>query len=92
MESYAGIALWLFGLLRPRVPRMLTLQSGDLDDKVAGGKIPQWLWRKIHTNPHRIVAISEYLANRARRMGIAEKKIIVAIKDAGKNIARLGKG
>lgn len=73
MESYAGIALWIFGILRPKTKRILTLQSGDLDQK----KIPRWLWRRIHQSPTVITAISGYLADRAIRLGAAKDRVRV---------------
>ncbi len=64
MESYAGIALWLLSIVRPSIKRLLTLQSGDLDEK-AGKSIPQFLWKLIHTSPHHVTAISQFLRERA---------------------------
>ncbi len=72
MESYAGMALWVYkiviGLMGPISPTMLTLQSGDLDDKAAAGTIPAWLWKRIHTAPDQVTAISHFLAERAARL------------------------
>ncbi|OGL72361.1 hypothetical protein A3F28_00765 [Candidatus Uhrbacteria bacterium RIFCSPHIGHO2_12_FULL_57_11] len=73
MESYAGVALWLFGIFRPRTKRILTLQSGDLDQK----KIPSWLWRRIHASPSLVTAISGYLAERAVRIGQPRERVRV---------------
>jgi glycosyltransferase involved in cell wall biosynthesis len=77
MESYAGIALWVFGLLKPRVARILTLQSGDLDSVEKQQRIPHWLWKKIHTTPHKVTAISHFLAARAERLGAGSESISV---------------
>lgn len=77
MESYAGIALWVFGLLRPRVRRVLTLQSGDLDSDKKQRRIPGWLWRRIHTSPDRVTAISGFLATRAVRLGADPARVSV---------------
>ncbi|MEK7072842.1 MAG: glycosyltransferase family 4 protein [Patescibacteria group bacterium] len=77
MESYAGIALWVFGLLRPRVRRVLTLQSGDLDSDKKQRRIPDWLWRRIHTSPDRVTAISGFLAARAVRLGADPARVSV---------------
>lgn len=68
MESYAGIALWLFGLLRPRVRTILTLQSGDLDMEKKRARIPGWLWRRIHASPDHVTAISHALKERAMQL------------------------
>lgn len=73
MESYAGIALWFFGFFSKK-PRILTLQSGDLDDSSKQEKIPNWLWKKIHTTPTHITAISNFLKNRALDLGVKEDK------------------
>lgn len=78
MESYAGVALALIKYFYPRAKRILTLQSGDLDDRK---KQSQWqirvFWRIIHCSPHLITAISNFLAERAKRLGVLEKNIIV---------------
>ncbi|MEK7516659.1 MAG: glycosyltransferase family 4 protein, partial [Patescibacteria group bacterium] len=77
MESYAGIALLFFRLIAPRTPTILTLQSGDLDAPERQRTIPQWLWRRIHTTPHRITAISNFLAARAKRLGVPSERVRV---------------
>lgn len=68
MESYAGIALWLASFFLPRTPRILTLQSGDLDSDTKQKRIPAWLWQRIHTSPDHVTAISNFLADRAKRL------------------------
>jgi glycosyltransferase involved in cell wall biosynthesis len=81
MESYAGIALlfhcFIVSLLNLKTKTILTLQSGDLDEKAAKGLFPFWLWRKIHTSPDYIMAISSYLKNRAIKLGVPENEISV---------------
>jgi len=74
MESYAGGALWVSKKILKGVPRILTLQSGDLDKKI-WHKIP-WLWKVIHTSPDYITAISNFLGNRARALGVKNIEII----------------
>lgn len=78
MESYAGVALALVKYFYPRAKRILTLQSGDLDDRK---KQSQWqirvFWQIIHRSPHLITAISNFLAERAKRLGVLEKNIII---------------
>jgi len=76
MESYAGIALWISSFLT-KTPRILTLQSGDLDDATKQNKIPRWLWKKIHTTPTAITAISNFLKKRALDLGVPEEKITI---------------
>lgn len=77
MESYAGVALLLAKVFHPRLPRLLTLQSGDLDEKAARGKIPCWLWRLVHSAPTAVTAISGFLADRARDLGVPERRLRV---------------
>jgi len=74
MESYAGGALWMSKKILKGVPRILTLQSGDLDKKI-WHKIP-WLWKTIHTSPDFITAISNFLGNRAKSLGAKNIEVI----------------
>lgn len=74
MESYAGIAAWIFKIFNKKTPTILTLQSGDLDDP--SKNIPKWLWKKIHRAPDLVTAISNALADRARRLGSKQVVII----------------
>ncbi len=78
MESYAGGALVLAKYFYPPARRILTLQSGDLDSP---NKQKQFFlrlfWRVIHQDPNKITAISSFLANRARRLGVNEKNIFI---------------
>lgn len=69
MESYAGIGLILLKWLRPSLRTILTLQSGNLDEdtKLKTGFLA-WLWKKIHTVPDEITAISQFLADRAAKL------------------------
>ncbi len=66
MESYAGIGLIFLKWLRPSLCTILTLQSGNLDEdaKLKTGFLA-WLWKKIHTVPDEVTAISQFLADRA---------------------------
>lgn len=77
MESYAGIALAIFKLFRWKTPAILTLQSGDLDDSKKQRKIPYLLWKIIHLAPTHLTAISRYLAERAKLLGVAKERITV---------------
>ncbi|MBU0648607.1 glycosyltransferase family 4 protein [Patescibacteria group bacterium] len=77
MESYAGIAAWRFKKSNKNIPTVLTLQSGDLDDPSKRRKIPNWLWKKIHTTPDIITAISTALAERAKRLGAKEDRVVI---------------
>lgn len=75
MESYAGIALMLYTLLFPRTRTLLTLQSGDLDEK-AGKGFPVWLWRMMHRVPDQVTAISHALYDRAVNLGSKKVSLI----------------
>lgn len=78
MESYAGGALVLVKYLCPSAFRILTLQSGDLDSKKKQKQLfIKLFWKKIHRTPHQLVAISNFLATRAHRLGIPKEKISV---------------
>lgn len=85
MESYAAIALWLYGFISHGSRRILTLQSGDLDEKAQRGKIPQWLWAKIHKSPDIVTAISKSLHTRAQNVGAKRIELI----PNGVNIGKL---
>ncbi|MCG2693888.1 NAD-dependent epimerase/dehydratase family protein [Candidatus Parcubacteria bacterium] len=83
MESYAGLALWFSKYIMPDKKRILTLQSGDLDAKI-WSKIPI-LWSGIHRSPDFITAISNFLGERATRLGASNVEIIpngVDLKEA----------
>ena len=77
MESYAGIALIIFKFFNKKIPTILTLQCGDLDHPKKQKKIPAWLWRKIHTAPEYITAISSALAKRAQKLRNSPDNIFV---------------
>lgn len=81
MESYAGLALWRAKKVLPGVKRILTLQSGDLDKKF-WRKVP-WLWKTIHTSPDFITAISNFLAERAKKLGAKDISVIPNGVDLG---------
>jgi len=78
MESYAGIALLLLKFIHPSAYRILTLQSGNLDDHTQQKK---WYirlpWKAIHLAPHKITAISNFLAKRAIRLGAKKKNVVI---------------
>jgi glycosyltransferase involved in cell wall biosynthesis len=76
MESYAGIALWLYKVFGGNAKTILTLQSGDLDLPEKQAKIKRFIWKKIHTSPDKVIAISSALAARARGLGAGDVSII----------------
>ena len=70
MAAYGGLAALLFKLRHPRVPMLLTLQEGDSEGHIlrrVGIFYP--LWRLIFKKVDYIQAISNYLADFARRHG-----------------------
>ena len=77
MESYAGVALIILRWFNKKIPLILTLQCGDLDHPKKQKKIPKWLWRKIHTTPDYITAISSFLGQRAERLRASNKNISI---------------
>jgi hypothetical protein len=77
MESYAGGALVLAKYLYPRAKRILSLQSGDLDhDQKQSHWHIRMFWQLIHRSPDLVTPISEFLAQRERRLGVPEDKIL----------------
>lgn len=76
MESYAGLALWLYKIFGGRRKTILTLQSGDLDMPEKVKTIPPFVWRGIHSSPDLVVGISAALANRAKRLGARETMVV----------------
>lgn len=76
MESYAGIALWLYQCLGGKKPTILTLQSGDLDMPEKVKTIPPWLWQNIHQTPSLVVGISSALEARAKHLGATKTLVI----------------
>ncbi len=70
MAAYAGFGALFFKILYPRVPLLLTLQEGDSESHIlkrVGVFYP--LWRLIFKKADYIQAISNYLADFARRHG-----------------------
>ncbi|MDZ4221696.1 MAG: glycosyltransferase family 4 protein, partial [Patescibacteria group bacterium] len=78
MATYAGLAALLFKKRQPHVPYLLTLQSGDPDEFI---QKRTWFWKKtyakIYTKADKIIAISSWLAARAKRYGYADAVAIV---------------
>src|SRR3989344_2761238 len=70
MASYAGIAALFFKLRHPSIPFLLTIQEGDSESHIlrrVGIFYP--LWRLIFKKADHIQAISNFLADFARRHG-----------------------
>ncbi len=66
LESFAGIAMVLFGWLRPSVPRVLTCQSTNTN----------LLLRRMHRSATVVTVISSVLLQRARKLGRADAILI----------------
>jgi len=80
LESYAGIALMFLRFVLPSAKRILTLQSGGLDHEDKQKNIfLRMFWRGIHVNPHKVTAISRFLASR----GSSFRKDMVTITPNG---------
>lgn len=78
MESYAGGALVLLKFLAPHIKRILTLQSGNLDEPSEQRRLKiKAFWKVIHRAPHKITAISSFLANRAIKLGVKKENISI---------------
>lgn len=78
MESYAGGALMLIKYLYPKSKRILTLQSGNLEDNIKQSQfLVKFFWRRIHQAPQIITAISLYLARRPERLGIDKGRVYI---------------
>lgn len=78
MESYAGGALVVLKRIAPGIKRLLTLQSGDLDDdKKQKVVYVRYFWKLIHMAPNYITAISGFLAKRAIRLRACKDNVEV---------------
>jgi len=70
MAAYAGFGALFFKLLYPKIPMLLTLQEGDSEKHIlkrVGIFYP--FWKLIFKKADRIQAISNYLADFAKRYG-----------------------
>ena len=70
MASFAGIGALFFKIFHPKIPFVLTLQEGDSEEHIlkrVGIFYP--LWKKIFKRADRVQAISNYLADFAKRHG-----------------------
>ncbi|MBI2627961.1 MAG: glycosyltransferase family 4 protein [Candidatus Niyogibacteria bacterium] len=70
MASYAGFGALFFKIFQPKIPFVLTLQEGDSEKHILKRVgIFYSLWKKIFKKADYIQAISNYLADFARRYG-----------------------
>lgn len=78
MESYAGIALIFARYTAPYAKRILTLQSGDLDDpRKQRNVFIRLFWKSMHRTPHVLTAISSFLAARGDRLRAGMSKTLL---------------
>ncbi len=85
MESYAGGALTILKYIYPKAKRILTLQSGDLDDdKKQKVVYINFFWKAIHTLPDIVTAISTSLAARAERLGVRKENLFITPNDSNR--------
>jgi len=69
LESYAGLALLIYKIFNKKTPTLLTLQTGRVS-------IPYFLFKKIHQVPDKIQAISNTLAERAKKFGAKNVEVV----------------
>jgi len=89
MESYAGIGLVFLKWIKPSLRTVLTLQSGnlDVDPKLSKGPLA-WIWKKIHTVPDRVTAISGFLAKRATAIRGSDESVSIVPNGVDTSVAR----
>ncbi len=77
MASWGGWAALRFKERNPAVPYVLTEQSGDSDAFIARRT---WFWRRryrqIYTRANAVTAISQFLAERAKRFGASAVTVV----------------
>jgi glycosyltransferase involved in cell wall biosynthesis len=71
MASWGSAAAWFFKIFYPRVPFLLTLQEGDAERSVSGGRrfLINMGWRLILAKADFVQVISNYLAKMAKKYG-----------------------
>lgn len=78
MAMWGGIAALIFKWFNPKVKYLLTMQSGDTDEFI---RRRTWFWAPIYSQVYReadyIQAISQYLAQRARRFGYKGEIMVI---------------
>jgi len=78
MAAYAGFAALFFKLTHPKVPYLLTLQEGDPIDYIKNKvRFVYPFFRMIFTKADFVQAISNYLAEWAKEMGVKNEIIEV---------------
>ncbi len=79
MASYGGLAALLFKVRHPRIPFLLTLQEGDDPNYLQQGRwgLVGFLMKRIIKKADYIQAISNYLADMARRLGARSKITVI---------------
>lgn len=79
MVSYASIGGYLFKILKPNLPFLLTLQEGDSEKHLRSGKLGLlgFWWKRMVKKADYIQTISSYLADYAIKQGAKSKIAIV---------------
>ncbi len=76
MAHSAGVPATLFKLTHPKIKYFLTLQEGDPTDYIEKTMKPLWpLFTRAFTKADKVQAISTFLANWAKKRGVADNKI-----------------
>jgi len=79
IATYAGLASLLFKKKAQDIPYILTLQSGDSDWFIMART---WFWyplyKQIYTKADKITAISNWLADRAKRYGYKKEVYVIS--------------
>ena len=76
MAHSTGVPAAIFKLFRPKVGYALTLQEGDPPEYIEKVMKPLWpLFKRAFTSANVVQCISTFLADWARRRGVADEKI-----------------
>lgn len=83
MAHSAGVPAAIFKLTHPKVKYFLTLQEGDPTDYIEKVMKPVWpLFTRAFTKADKIQAISTFLADWAKKRGVADNKIEIIYNGA----------
>jgi len=76
MAHSAGVPAAIFKMACPKIGYVLTLQEGDPTDYIEKTMKPLWpLFTRAFTKADKVQAISTFLANWAKKRGVADNKI-----------------
>lgn len=79
MISQATTAAYLLKRIYITPPLIITLQEGDSETHLTGGKLGliHYFWKKVLASANGVTAISRHLADRARRYGYTKEVVII---------------